>query len=105
MSDDKDERLEQLLLSRRLEAASPDLAARIILQAQNLPQIQNLSLWQATRQLFAEFHLPKPGYVLASALIMGMLLGFTLTPANFFANDDYTTTTTQNYIDADEGLL
>jgi hypothetical protein len=104
MSDDKDERLEQLLRSRRLEAASPDLAARIILQAQNLPQTQNLSLWQATRQLFAEFHLPKPAYVLASALVVGMVLGFTLTPDNFPPNDD-TVTTTQNYIEADEGLL
>ena len=105
MNDQKDEKLEQLLLSRRLEAASPDLAARIILQAQNLPQIQNLSLWQATRRLFAEFHLPKPAYVLASALVMGMLLGFTLTPDNFSANNDNVTTTTQNYLDADEGLL
>ena len=34
------------------------------------------SLWQSVRQLFAEFHLPKPGYVLASALVLGMVLDF-----------------------------
>ena len=58
-------------------AASPDLAARIILHAQNLPQLQNVSSWQSLRQLFAEFHLPKPAYVLASALVLGMVMGFT----------------------------
>jgi ABC-type uncharacterized transport system permease subunit len=104
MSDNKDERLEQMLRARRLEAASPDLAARIILQAKNLPQLQSVSLWQALRQAFAEFHLPKPAYVLASALVVGMVMGFTLTPDSFPTNDEILTTT-QNYIDADEGLL
>ena len=62
--------------SRRVEPASPDLAQRIILKAQSLPQNQTLSLWQWLRQLFAEFHLPKPAYVLASALVLGMIVGF-----------------------------
>jgi len=101
---DKDERLEQLLHSRRIEAASPDLAARIILQAKTLPQLQNGSVWQALRQLCAEFHLPKPGYVLASALFLGVVLGFTMPPDNFPTNDE-NLATTQNYIEADEGLL
>ena len=104
MSDNRDERLEQMLRSRHLEAASPDLAARIISRAESLPQLQNVSLWQALSQAFAEFHIPKPGYVLASALVLGMVLGFTLTPDNFSANDE-NLTTTQNYIEADEGLL
>ena len=104
MSDNRDERLEQMLRSRHLEAASRDLAARIISRAESLPQLQNVSLWQALRQAFAEFHIPKPGYVLASALVLGMVLGFTLTPDNFSANDE-NLTTTQNYIEADEGLL
>ena len=104
MSDNRDERLEQMLRSRHLEAASPDLAARIISQAESLPQLPNVSLWQALRQAFAEFHIPKPGYVRASALVLGMVLGFTLTPDNISANDD-NLTTTQNYIEADEGLL
>ena len=104
MSDNRDERLEQMLRSRHLEAASRDLAARIISRAESLPQLQNVSLWQALRQAFAEFHILKPGYVLASALVLGMVLGFTLTPDNFSANDE-NLTTTQNYIEADEGLL
>lgn len=104
MSDNKDERLEQMLHARRLEAASPDLAARIILRAKNLPQLQSVSPWQTLRQAFAEFHLPKPAYVLASALVVGMVMGFTLTPDSFSTNDEILTTT-QNYIDADEGLL
>ena len=101
---DQDERLEQLLRSRHMETASPDLAARIILQAKSLPQLQNGSVWQALRQLCAEFHLPKPGYVLASALFLGVVLGFTMPPDNFPTNDE-NLATTQNYIGADEGLL
>ena len=101
---DQDERLEQLLHSRRIEAASPDLAARIILQAKSLPQLQNGSVWQALRQLCAEFHLPKPGYVLASALFLGVVLGFTMPPDNLPTNDE-NLATTQNYIETDEGLL
>jgi hypothetical protein len=101
---DQDERLEQLLHSRRIEAASPDLAARIILQAKSLPQLQNGSVWQALRQLCAEFHLPKPGYVLASALFLGVVLGFTVTPDNIPSGDE-NVTTTQNLIYTDEGLL
>ena len=48
------------------------------------------------RQLFAEFHLPKPGYVLASALVLGMVLGFSTSPDNS-ANQDAGYTTTQSY--------
>ncbi len=73
MNDDRDQKLDSMLHNRRRDAASPDLAARIILKAQTVPQIQNISLWQSLRQLFAEFHLPKPGYVLASALDEGFL--------------------------------
>ena len=90
--------------ARASGAPSPDLAARIILQAKTLPQLQNGSVWQALRQLCAEFHLPKPGYVLASALFLGVVLGFTMPPDNFPTNDE-NLATTQNYIGADEGLL
>jgi hypothetical protein len=75
MSDHRDQKLDSMLHNRRRDAASPDLAARIILKAQTVPQIQNISLWQSLRQLFAEFHLPKPGYVLAECLVLGMVLG------------------------------
>jgi hypothetical protein len=103
MSDHRDEKLDSMLRDRRRDAASPDLAARIILKAQTVPQIQNISLWQSLRQLFAEFHLPKPGYVLASALVLGMVLGF-MTPDNSTIQDaNYTTT--QSMIAGDEGFL
>ena len=83
---------------------SHDLASRIILKAQSLPQVQNLSLWNAVRQLFAEFHLPKPGYVLASALVLGMMLGFSTTPENG-QTGDASSANAQSYIAGDEGLL
>ncbi len=104
MSDIRDEKLESMLRQRRAEPASPDLAERIILRAQSLPQAQNISLWSAVRLLFAEFHLPKPGYVLASALILGMVLGFSTAPDNG-QNGDTGTATAQSYIAGDEGLL
>ena len=76
-----------MLRSRRTEAASPDLAARIILRAQGMPQVQSYSLWQSLRQLFAELHLPKPGYVLTTALVLGMFLGFSTAPQMVSSTD------------------
>jgi hypothetical protein len=104
MSEDQDEKLDRMLHSRRIEPASQDLAARIILKAQSLPQVQNLSLWQAVRQLFAEFHLPQPGYVLATALILGMMLGFSTAPDNDQSGDP-SSMSAQSYIAGDEELL
>ena len=104
MSEYQDEKLESMLRSRRTETVAPDLAGRIILQAQSLPQLQNVSLWQAVRQLFAEFHLPKPGYVLASALVLGMVLGFSMAPENGQLSDAGSATA-QSYIAGDEELL
>ncbi|HVO92390.1 MAG TPA: hypothetical protein VMT22_06085 [Terriglobales bacterium] len=104
MSDPRDEHLESMLRSRHQEAASADLAGRIILQAQTLPQIQNLSLWQSLRQMFAEFHLPKPAYVLASALALGLVLGFSTAP-DTTPTQDRGVAITQTMIAGDEGLL
>jgi len=104
MSENQDEKLESMLRSRRTETVTPDLAGRIILQAQSLPQLQNVSLWQAVRQLFAEFHLPKPGYVLASALVLGIVLGFSTAPENGQLSDA-SSATAQSYIAGDEELL
>ncbi len=104
MSEYRDEKLESLLRSRRSQAVNPDLAARIALKAQTIPQVQNISLWQSMRQLFAEFHLPKPGYVLASALVLGMVMGFNTSPDSSTIQDaNYTTT--QSMIAGDEGFL
>jgi hypothetical protein len=103
MSDNHDHKLDSMLRSRRLEPASPDLAQRIILKAHGLPQVQ-ISLWQSVRQLFAEFHLPKPGYVLASALIIGILVGFSTAPDNSSIKD-VNSSTAQLYLFGDEDLL
>ena len=104
MSEEQDEKLTRMLHSRRIEPASENLAARIILKAQTWPQVQNLSLWQGVRQLFAEFHLPQPGYVLATAMVLGMMLGFSTAPDNDQSND-VISATAQNYIAGDEELL
>jgi hypothetical protein len=76
MSDKLEERLDNLLRARRVQPSSPDLAQRIILKAQQLPQEKNVPFWQWLRDLFAEFHLPQPAYVLVGALLVGMLIGF-----------------------------
>ena len=104
MSQDQDEKLDRMLHSRRIEPSSQDLATRIILKAQSLPQVQNLSLWQAVRQLFAEFHLPQPGYVLATALVLGMMLGFSTAPDDDQSGNP-SSMAAQNYIAGDEELL
>ena len=104
MSENQDEKLEKILRKRRVEPTSHDLAARIVLKAQSLPQVQNVSLWQAVRQLFAEFHLPKPGYVLASALILGMLLGFNIAPDHASLNEN-NSQAAQSFLSGHEELL
>lgn len=104
MSDNRHDKLDSLLRSRRVEAGSPDLARRIILKARGLPQVRNISLWQWVSQLFAEFRLPKPGYVLASALIIGMLVGFSTTPDNSSVEEG-SSSTAQLYLFGDEDLL
>ena len=54
------------------------------------------------RQVFAEFHLPKPGYVLAGALVLGVVVGFS-TPQDTgpLAEEN----SVQNFLAADEALL
>jgi hypothetical protein len=104
MSENHDEKLDILLRSRRMEPASPDLATRIILKTQSLEQVRNFAFWQWVRQSFAEFHLPKPGYVLASALVLGIVVGFTTAGENFDRNET-DAQTTQSFLSGDEGLL
>jgi hypothetical protein len=104
MSDMNDERLDAMLKSRRFQPASPDLAERIILKAQAIPQNQTISLWQWLRQLFAESHLPKPVYVLASALILGLVIGFS-TASDTTSTDDISPINIQGFLYADEGPL
>lgn len=101
MSDNRDEKLDEILRSRRFEPANPDLARRIILKAQAMPQNKTVPLWQWIRQVCTEFHLPKPAYILASALIFGVVIGFSTPPDISPATDD----NVQSFLSADEALL
>ena len=104
MSDNRDEKLETLLRSRRVAPASPDLAQRIILKARQTPQIKTPPFWQSVRDLFGEFHLPKPAYVLASALVLGVVIGFSAPQNNNLAVDE-SGVSIQGFLSADEPLL
>ncbi len=100
MSDKQDENLDAMLRARRFEPAGRDLAQRIILRAQSLPQNQMLPLIPWLRQMFAEFHLPKPAYVVVSALVLGMIVGFS-TPDRT-ASKDEESASVQSFLYADE---
>jgi hypothetical protein len=104
MSDNRDEKLDRMLRSRRYEPASADLAQRIVLKAQALPQNSTVSLWSWIRQLCVEFHLPKPAYVLASALVLGMVIGFSM-PQDMSSGAEDNPASVQNFLSADEALL
>ena len=104
MERNDDKKLDSMLLSRRSQAAGPDLAARIIRKAQAVRQIQRFSLWQSLCQLFIELHLPKPGYVLAAALVLGMFLGFTTVPQSFSTTNSESANG-QSFLADDEGLI
>ena len=100
MSDKLDENLDAMLRASRVEPASRDLAQRIILKAQSLQQNQTLPLIPWLRQLFAEFHLPKPAYVVVSALVLGMIVGFS-TPDRTASRDE-DSASVQSFLYADE---
>ena len=104
MSDNRDEKLDRMLRSRRHEPTSPDLARRIIFKARQLPQIKTMPLWESVRELFGEFHLPKPAYVLASALLLGVVIGFSAPQDTNLAADD-SGASIQSFLSADEALL
>jgi hypothetical protein len=103
MGNADDEKLEEMLKSRRFEPARPDLASRIIFKASGMPQNRPLSLWQGLRQLFTDF-LPKPAYVLASVLILGLVIGFS-TATDTTPADDANPINIQGFLYPDEGPL
>jgi hypothetical protein len=104
MSNHQDEKLDRMLRARRIEPASTDLAQRIILKARQTPRTQAPSFWQSLRDLFGEFHLPKPAYVLAGALVVGLVIGFSAPQDTQLATDDGGVSI-QSFLSADEGLL
>jgi len=104
MNDNLDEKLDNLLRSRHIEPPSADLAQRIILKAGQSPQTKPMPLWQSVRELFGEFHLPKPAYVLASALVFGILIGLSAPQETYIAAEDGGAAI-QSFLSADEALL
>jgi hypothetical protein len=104
MSDRQNEKLDAILRSRRVDSAGSDLAQRIILKAQSLPQNQTVSFRQWLKQLFAEFHLPRPAYVFACTLILGFIVGFTA-PLNTTTANDSNADQVQGFLYADEAIL
>jgi hypothetical protein len=104
MSDPQDQKLDALLRSRRVEPASSDLVARIVLQAQSIPQNQTIILTQWMKRLFAEFHLPRPVYVCTCILIFGFVVGFNA-QLNPPTTDNGDTIDVQSFLYADEDPL
>jgi len=102
--DQKEQKLEAMLQSRRFEPASPDLAERIVRKAQLLPQHQIVSLSGWVKELFTDFHLPRPAYVLVGALIVGFLVGFTI-PQPTTSTDDADPSPVQSFLYGDEDML
>ncbi len=100
----QEQKLEAMLQSRRVEPASLDLANRIVRKALLLPQEQTVSLSQWVRELFTDFHLPRPAYVLVSTLIFGFIVGFTI-PQHTTSTDDADSPPVQSFLYADEDML
>lgn len=75
-----EEELKTLLapLARDIPAPSADFAGRIIMAAARTRQQRPVSLWGYISDSFAEFMLPKPAYVLASMMVLGLVFGWTL---------------------------
>jgi|ERR1043166_7608753 len=104
MSKTHDEKLEEMLKARRIEPAGPDLAQRIILKAQAIPQRTTISLWQWLQELFSEYHLAKPAYVLAGTLLLGFIIGLSA-PLGTSSTSDADSAQVQTFLYADEGVL
>ena len=103
MIDHRERKLENLLSSRPVEPASADLSQRIILRAQALPQKKTLPLWRLVGEIFSEFHLPQPAYVMAAALLAGVVIGFSTPSTMSLPADDGVGI--QSLLAADESLL
>ena len=103
MATHPEEKIDEMLKARRIQAASPDLADRIILKAQMTPQVQGFSFGQWIKQTFAELHLPNPAYVLAGTLMMGFVVGLNV-PSDT-GSESAEAIQALSFLDPDEGLL
>jgi hypothetical protein len=102
MATHQDKKIDEMLKARQIQAASPDLAQRIILKAQMTPQVQVFSLGRWVKQTFAELHLPNPAYVLAGTLMMGFVLGLNVPSDSPIENAD--AVQALSFLDPDELL-
>ena len=100
----KEQKLEAMLQARLFGRASRDLAERIAREARLLPPNQTVAVTQWMKGLFAEFHLPRPVYVLVSTLIFGFVVGFTIPQYTTIA-DDTDSISVQSFLYADEDVL
>jgi len=103
MSDRYDKKIEEMLRSRRMEAPGPDLAERIARKARATPQNQTVTLAEWIKRLFIEFHLPKPAYVLAGALLLGLATGYGM-PAGAPPVEEREPAYAQAFLYSDEAL-
>ncbi len=71
--------LDNFLRARPLPPPSQNLTARI-LAAVWRSAVEPMSVGQWLGELFADFMLPKPAYVLSGLLVAGFVAGFTITP-------------------------
>lgn len=75
-----DEELKTLLapLAKDIPAPSADFAERIIMAAARMRQQRPFSLWGYISESFAECMLPKPAYMLASMMVLGLAFGWAM---------------------------
>jgi hypothetical protein len=101
-SDRESEKLEAMLRARRFVPASPDLADRIILAARSIRPVAAPSLGQWVQQLFAEYRLPQPAYVMAGTLLVGFLVGLSAPLVIAPADDTLDTEYVQSFLYGEE---
>ena len=82
------DKLDKLLKEQKIDAASGDLASRIINRAASIQQKPNI--WQIFKSFCNEFKLPEPALSLASLVFIGFLVGFaTYSNSDAYADDIY----------------
>lgn len=82
-----DKKLEEILKAHEVPPHSKNFASRIIMASEQIEQKQNI--WKLLERLCREFSLPDPALSLASLLIMGFLVGFSVYgTSDAYAGDD-----------------
>lgn len=74
-----DEEELKTLLAMEIPEPSKNFADRIILAAHGVAQRRPVSLWNYVQSAFAECFLPRPAFVLASMLVLGIVFGLGIT--------------------------